>query len=160
MHQFQPENNPFDAGQAMFRMWSDFMTKMAAAPSSISAASTPPDAAREVRSAILNAWSEYWQQFMRSKEFLETLKQSTDSAVQTRKQFNEWLGQFQHEFQGVSRQDIDQLMRMMRHVEQRSVDGLERVVDQLERVADRLEALEKRLSKPNKQSGNRQQNDE
>lgn len=143
--------NPFDVGQSMFRAWTDFMTKMMAAPMPFSSAGSPPDAAREIRSNMLNAWADYWQQVMRSPEFLETMKQSVDSSVQWRKQFNDFLGQMQHELQGVSRQDVDQIMRMMRHVEQRSVDGMERVTDQLERIVDRLEAIEKRIPKRRKQ---------
>src|SRR5690242_1979473 len=115
-------SNPFDAGLSFMRMWSDLASKMMTAGMPFSPESTPPEAARDYRDAMLKYWGDFWQQFLRSPAFLDMMRQSLDASVQARKQFNDYFGQMHHDFQGVSRQDIDQLMRALRHVEQRSVD--------------------------------------
>lgn len=142
-----PFQNPLEMGQAMMRAWADLAGKMMTAGLSVPPESTPPDAARDLRSNILGAWADSWQQFFRSPMFLEAMRQFLDLNVQARKQFNEFLGQVQHEAQGVSRQDVDHLMRAMRHAEQRSVDGLERISSQLDDITHRLGCMEKQLNK-------------
>jgi septal ring factor EnvC (AmiA/AmiB activator) len=137
--------DPLDLGQGMMRAWTDLASKMMTAGLSLSPESTPPEAAREIRSNLLSAWADHMQQFFRSPMFLEAMRKNLDFNVQARKQLNEYLGQVQHEFQGVSRQDVDHLMRAMRHVEQRSVDGLERISSQLDDLSQRLDCLEKQL---------------
>ncbi len=93
---------------------------------------------------MLKASADWWQQWLRSPEFLDGMRQAFDASVQMRRQFNDFLGQMHHDMQGVSRQDVDQLMRAMRHVERRAVDGLDRIAEQLEEIVRRLEALEHR----------------
>jgi len=66
--------------------------------------------------------------------------------VQLRKQMNEMLGNWQHSMQAASRQDVDEIMLSIRHLEQRLVDGLERVSSQ-------LEALSARISRPSRREG-------
>ena len=53
--------------------------------------------------------------------------------------------------QGVSRQDVDQIMLALRHMERRMVDGMERLSEQLDALDQRLEKLE-RKSNGNKRS--------
>ena len=151
---FKGPFNPVDAAMPMMRMWTDMATKMMSAAQSLSPETPAPEAARDLRSAMLGAWTDAWNQYLRSPDFLEWMRRSVDIAVQGRKQVNDWLGQMQHEMQAVSRQDLDQLMRAMRHIEQRSVDGLERISDQLDDLAERINCLEKHLSKKNR--GDRQ----
>jgi hypothetical protein len=83
---------------------------------------------------------------MRSPEFLDSWKQTIDGAIQFRRQMNESLGRMHHELQGTSRQDIDQLMMALTHVERRLVDTVERVGDQLEGLAERIGSLERKAA--------------
>jgi hypothetical protein len=128
----------FDGGTGLLRMWSDCMTRMMqAAPNPPE--STPPEAMRRMRATMLDTWAEWWDQWLRSPQFLEMMKQSMAGSVQARKEVNDLLGQMHHEFQGPSRQDIDQLMLTIRRMEQRVVDGVERVSAQLEELSARLD---------------------
>lgn len=116
------------------KMWTEFANKAFAAATSVPPGTTPPDAARQFRSAFLHAWAAYCDEFMRSSEFLELMKQSMRNAIEFRQQLNQFLGRMHHEFQGTSRQDVDQLMLAIRHVEQRLTDSMDRLsarVDQL-----------------------------
>jgi len=131
----------FSQNAQMFaKFWTDFATKMAAAGFAAAPGSTPPDATRQVRAAIFKAMGEACDEFMRSVQFQEMMKQSLANAVQFRKQLNEWLGQMHHEFQGTTRQDVDQMMQVMEHLERRMADGFDR-------LSARLDGLEKRQSR-------------
>jgi hypothetical protein len=136
------QQSPFPGPDMFTRMWSDFATQMMRAGTAFSPTSTPPQAAREMRAALFKAWSDYCDQFMRSQEFLGMMQQSLAASIQARKQLNDFLGQVQHEFQGASRHDVDQIMLSMRHMERRFVDAMERLSEQLDRLGERLERME------------------
>jgi hypothetical protein len=93
-----------------------------------------------MRSAALDEWARMWDQFLRSPQFLTMMQQSLAGSVQWRKQWNDWLGEVQHQFQGASRQDVDQLMLGLRHLEQRMVDVTEKLNARLDELTERLDA--------------------
>ena len=144
---FAEATRQFTQGQNQFlKMWTDFAGKMATAGVSFSPEATPPDAARDMRSAFFKAWSEHCEQYMRSPEFLDSWKKAMDGAIEFRREMNQSLGRMHHEFGGTSRQDVDHLMQAMSHLERRLVDNQERATQTIEQLADRLEALEKKLA--------------
>lgn len=125
-----------------FQMWSDTWGRMLEAGMP-QAPDSGPDAFRQTRAEMLDAWGDYFQRFMRSPEFLDGLKQMFDMNVAARRRMNDTLGQMQDNLQMASRQDVDQLMRAMRHLEHRLIDGIERISCQQEEFNQRLEALER-----------------
>lgn len=125
------------------RMWTEFAEKMVAA-STPNAGNSFPDLTRQLRSTMFKTWSDYWDQAMRSPQFLDGMKQSMNSALEARKLFNDFWGRVQHEFQAASRQDIDQIMLGLQHLERRIVDSSDRLASQIRQLRRRLEALEKR----------------
>ncbi|MFZ5831970.1 MAG: hypothetical protein ACOY3P_17945 [Planctomycetota bacterium] len=139
----------FGGADLWTKMWRDFATSATQAGMAFSTGSSPPDAARQMRSALFSAWTAYCDQFMRSEEFRQMMKQSLSAAIDFRRQMNDFLGQMQHEFQGATRQDVDQLMRSMQHVERRVVDSLERVSSQIDELGERLARLERRRTDKN-----------
>lgn len=137
----QQQTDSFKQNAEIFtKFWTDFANKMGAAGFAVAPGATPPDATRQVRGAIFKAMGETCDEFMRSPQFQEMMKQSLASSIQFRKQLNEWLGEMQHGFQGTSRQDVDELMQVMKHLEHRMSDGFER-------LSARLGNLEKRQPK-------------
>ena len=137
----------FTQGQNQFqKMWTDFASKMGMAGVSFSPDTTPPDAARAMRSTFFKAWSEYCEQYMRSPEFLDSWKKAMDGAIQFRRQMNQSLGQMHHDFGGTSRQDVDHLMQSMTHLERRLVDSQERAAASVEKMAKSIAALEEKLA--------------
>jgi len=130
------------------QMWADFIKRSADAGFSFKPDAPPPEAARSVRDATLKAWAQWWDEYLRSPQFVQTMKQSMDAAIQARKQMNDWMGKAQHEMGGASRQDIDQLMLTLRHVEQRIADAAERLGDRLDALEARLDALDDNPPEP------------
>jgi hypothetical protein len=146
----EESGNPREPGDASFpgmdafaKMWSDFAAKMAAAGVAFTPGAAPPDASRQVRAAMFKAMGEACDEFMRSPQFQEMMKQSLNNSIQFRKQLNDFLGRMQHEFQGTSRQDVDSLMQVMEHVERRVTDSFERLSERLDELNERLERVEK-----------------
>ena len=130
------QGNWFDNGAQWMRGWFDFMTKMAEAATPFSLPASPPEAARQMRADMLQAWSQSFERFMRSPDFLQWMKSVLGANLQAQKQLNDALGQTQHRLQGASRQDIDELMRAVEHVE----DALRRMSAQIDDLGARLDA--------------------
>lgn len=123
-------------------LWTEMATRMAVAGLSATPGAPPPEAARQVRSAMFNAMSRFTDQFMRTPEFLELTKQTINGAIQLREQFNEMLTKLHHDFQGVALQDVECLLAGMHQLESRVVDRLEVVTQRLDEISKRLDALE------------------
>lgn len=124
------------------KMWSECAAKMTQAGGNLSPQAMPPEAMRSLRGTMLEAWSQSWDQFMRSPQFLEMMRQSMAGSVQWRKQMNDMMGNMQHQFQGASRQDIDEIMLGLRHLEQRMVDAVEDLSSRLDDLAVKFEPPE------------------
>lgn len=146
------EEDPFDnmtrrmtdAQNLFSKMWTDMGAKLMDAGMASAPGMPTPDGARQMRTAFFRAWADYCDELMRSPEFLETMKQSMAGAVEFRRQLNESLGRMHHEFQGTSRQDVDNLMQSMAQVERRVLNAVEGLSDKLEMVNARIDALEGR----------------
>lgn len=131
-------NPVFEQAQRFTEMWTDFATKMATTGLSVEPDAPPPDATRQVRGAIFRAMSEWADQFLRSPEFLQMVKQGFDRSMDFRQQMNDMLTTVQHNFQGVARQDVDNLLMAVHHLETR-------LLDRVEQLSSRLDEIEKRL---------------
>jgi hypothetical protein len=127
---------------AFIKMWGEFANKMGAAGVAFAPEATVSDASRQVRTAMFRAMSEACDEFMRAPQFQDMMKQSLSASIQFRKQLNEFLGRIHHEFQGTSRQDVDQLMEVIGHVERRVMDSFERLSSRLDELSARLERIE------------------
>ncbi len=116
------------------RMWMDMFSKM---PGGNGSAETfPTDAARQMRDNYLQSLSRQSEEFMRSPQFLDMMKQSTDAAIAFRQQVNEMLVRTHHALGGVAKPDVDGLLMAVRRCETR-------VLDKLDELSARIETLEK-----------------
>ncbi len=137
----------FPAADLFTRLWSEFAGKMMSSGMAFSPGNAAPEVSRDMRTAMFRAWSDYCDQYMRSPEFLEMMKQSLGASLEARKQLNDFLGRVQHEFQGASRQDVDQMMSTLQHLEQRIVDRLDDMSAEFAQLQQRMQAIEKMTSK-------------
>jgi hypothetical protein len=126
----------------LFKAWSDLATKMMTAGWSVPPMASPPDMGRQLRANYLGAWSEFFDRWMRSPEFLEATRQSLSGGVEVRKQLNEFFGRLQNAFQAVSRQDFDQLIERVRGLEDRVLRDTQEILSRLEEIQARLDAGE------------------
>jgi len=122
------------------RMWVDFMSRMMSAGTSLAPEAMPPEMARSMRSAMFQAMSQYAEDFMRSPQFLEMMKQSADTTILFKKMLNDSLGQVQFEFQNASRADVDALVARLRRLEARLLERFDELSLRLERLEGRTAA--------------------
>ena len=138
--------------QQFAQMWLEFATRMAAAGAAASSESAPSDAAKQMRDGYFQMLSQNAEQFMRSPQFLEMMKRSTDTAVTLRKQANDFLAEAHHAIGGLARPDVDSLLMAVRRCETRVLDKLDEIhskVNDLEgRLAPRCARVWRRWTEP------------
>lgn len=119
-----------DQTAAFQHIWVDAMSKMLHTTCAFGPSSAPPEVLKEIRGGILQALAKAWEEFMRSPQFLESMKQWMDSAIAFRKMSNEFMASARNELQGTSREDIDTIMLAIRHLEKRLLDRIDQVAAQ------------------------------
>ena len=127
----------FDGGnptEQFTKFWSDMMAnagKFGGQPPP-----PAPDAAmKQMRRAFFDAWAAQCEEFMRSEQFLDSMKKSMDNALAFKQQMNEFFTKHLHDAQMPARSDTDSILLVLRSLE-------ERVLTKLEDLAARVERLE------------------
>lgn len=126
-----------EQGAAFQKIWLDSMSRLMQAAFTFSPNATPPELMREIRNGILKALGETWNEFLRSPQFQESMKQCMDNAVAFRKLTNEYMSKVHKEMQTPSRDDIDAVQLNVRHLETRVLDRLEELAKQIEGLKQR-----------------------
>jgi hypothetical protein len=93
--------------------------------------SAPPETLRQIRAGILQNMAQSWEEFLRSPQFLDGMRQWMENAIAFRKIGNEFLGRVRNDLQAPSRSDIDTIMLAVRHMEKRVLDRLDQISAQI-----------------------------
>jgi hypothetical protein len=123
---------------AFQKIWAESMSRLMQSAFTFTPGSPPPEVVQQIRSGIFQALAESWQEFMRSPQFLEGMKQWMENAVTFRKTTNDFLAKVRNEMQAPSREDIDTVMLSLRHLETRLLDRLENLAGQLSQLNGKL----------------------
>jgi hypothetical protein len=110
---------------AFQKIWMKSMSKVMQTAFTFGSDSPPPDVLRQIRSGIFQALAQSWEEFMRSPQFTESMKQWMDTAINFRKMSNDFMAKVRNEMQAPSRDDIDTVMLTVRHMEKRLLDRME-----------------------------------
>ena len=140
-----------DQGAAFQKIWLESMSKLMQTACTFTPNSTPPELMREIRNGIFQALSESWNEFLRSPQFQENMKQWMDNAIAFRKLSNDFMGKVRKEMQAPAREDIDTILLNVRHMENR-------ILDRIEDLSKEVEALKRPSSAarpPSRQTKNR-----
>jgi hypothetical protein len=116
---------------AFQRIWTESMTKLMQAASVFTPGSAPPELLKEIRSGILNALARSWDEFLRSPQFQDAMKEWMDQAVAFRKMTQDIMNRTRKEMQAPSSNDIDAIMLSVRHMETRILNRLEALEQQI-----------------------------
>ena len=116
---------------AFQKIWTESFTKLMQAASSFGPNSAPPELLREIRSGILTALSKSWDEFLRSPQFQDSMKQWMDQAIAFRKTTQDVLSRARREMQAPTSNDIDAIMLSVRHMETRILSRLEALEQQV-----------------------------
>lgn len=130
------QNERVNGSDVFTKFWTDYMSRMGSAGVPMPSMPDSSESARQMQRMLFEAMAKYADDFMRSPQFLEAMKQSLDNALAFRHQINEFLTHALHSAQSPSRSDVDELVALVRNVE--------------ERILDRVEAMERRLDQRSK----------
>ncbi len=117
------------------RFWVDLISKMSTAGFGPTASTAQDDSLKRMRQAFFDAWAKHCDEFLHSQAFLDMMKKSLDSALAFKQELNEFLTKALHEQQMPARSDTDSILLVLRSLE-------DRVLDRLERLSERVEKLE------------------
>ena len=129
----QSEN--FARNTAAFqKIWTDTLSRMMKAAFTVTPDSVPPEILRQIRNGIFQALAESWNEFLRSPQFQESMKEWLDRAIAVRKMTNDLMVKVRKEMQAPVRDDVEAIALAVRHMETKvlhRVDELSRQVDAL-----------------------------
>src|SRR6516164_3090165 len=91
---------------AFQKIWMETMSRMMQTAFTVSPNSPTPEVLRQMRSGIFQALAQSWEEFMRSPQFLEGMKQWMETAIAFRKITSDFLAKARNEMQAPSRDDI------------------------------------------------------
>ncbi len=123
---------------AFQKTWTESISKMMQAAFTVAPESPPPEILRQIRAGILQALAGSWDEFMRSPQFLEGMRQWMEQAIAFRKMSNDFMARVRNELQSPSRDDIDTIMLTVRHMESRLLDRVEKLAAQVNELSARL----------------------
>lgn len=126
-----------EQGTVFQKIWLESMSKLMQAAFTFSPNSTPPELLREIRNSILQALGESWNEFLRSPQFQQQMKEWMDNAVAFRQMSSDFMAKVRKEMQAPSRDDIDAVLLNVRHLETRLLDRLEILSKQVEELKQR-----------------------
>ncbi len=118
-------NKTAEEAAAFQKIWIETMSKLVQAGFTISPSSPPPEMARQVRAGMFQALASSWDEFMRSPQFLEGVRQWMENAITFRRLTNDFMARVRNELQAPSRGDIDTIMLTVRHMEKRLLDRMD-----------------------------------
>jgi hypothetical protein len=110
---------------AFQRIWLETISRTLQMGFTISPTTPPSELARQVRSGIFEGMANSWEHFMRSPQFLTTVRQWTENAIAFRKLSHDLMARVRTELQAPSRNDIDSIMMTVRHMEHRLLNRLD-----------------------------------
>jgi hypothetical protein len=142
------DQNQNASSQAFLKIWMESFSKMAQAAMSFSPETAPPELLREMRAGILQALTQSWDEYLRSPQFMQGMKEMMDNAVAFRKLSTEFLTKARHETGGVAQEDFDGLVVAVRRLEARILERLEALSVEITALGRRLEKLESPPAKP------------
>jgi hypothetical protein len=120
---------------AFQKIWADTFNKMLQLGVTFSPESAPPEFVRQMRSSIFQAMAQSWDEFLRSPQFLDGMKQWMESAIAFRQMSNDVLSRAHESAQTPGRNDVDAILQAIRHLEQRLGDKIEEIESRLPQAA-------------------------
>ena len=149
-------NKAAEQTAAFQKMWVDSMTSVMQTAFSGSPNSPPPEVLKQIRAGMFQALAQSWEEFMRSPQFLDGMKQWMEGAINFRKLSNDFMAKVRNETQAPSRDDIDTIMLAVRHMEKRLLDRIEQLAAQVNALdGHETAAASKKAAAPRKSAANR-----
>ena len=146
-------NNSFTGADPYTRLWSDMMGGMTA--TSMSAPPGSLEMIERMRTTFFDVLSKHADEFLRSEQFLTAMKRSVDDTLAFRQQINELLSKSLESMQMVSSADVEEVVQLVRSMDQRMSDKLEEITERIERLEQSVDRSSKQARSGNKPTAKR-----
>lgn len=131
----------YDQAAEFTKLWCELVSKVTTAGLSLSPNGSPAEAVRQARDAAFKGVEETLIEYMRSPQFLESMKQGLDATTTARKTFNDFLTRTHHELQIPAKEDIDIIIERLRDLEEKMARRMDALATRLDEIGERLDAL-------------------
>jgi uncharacterized protein YdcH (DUF465 family) len=140
-------NKYFDEVAAFQKLWTDSFANMASVWSQFSPGSPPPDEMRKMRGGMLKVLADTWDEYMRTPQFMEMMKASLNGALDLKRLASDGMNRVHEQFKTPSKEDIDEVLLAIRHVERRILDRLEGLDDRVAKLDEKIDKVDQRIAK-------------
>jgi hypothetical protein len=140
-------NKGFDQVAAFQKLWMDSFANMTSVWSQFSPGSPPSDEMREMRGGMLKVLAETWDEYMRTPLFMEMMKASLNGALDLKRLASDGINRVHEQFKTPSKEDIDEVLLAIRHVERRLLDRLEGLDDRVANLDQKIDKIDQRIAK-------------
>jgi len=137
----------FEQVAAFQKLWTDSLADMSSAWSQFSPGSPPADEMRKMRGGMMQVLAETWDAYLRTPQFMEMMKASLNGALDLKRLARDGMNRVHEQFENPSKNDIDDVLLAIRHVERRLLDRLEGLDDRVANLDEKIDKLEQRISK-------------
>jgi hypothetical protein len=125
----------------------DSLANMTSVWSQFSPGSPPADEMRKMRGGMMQVLAETWDAYLRTPQFMEMMKASLDGALDLKRLARDGMNRVHEQFEHPSKNDIDDVLLAIRHVERRLLDRLEGLDDRVANLDEKIDKVEQRISK-------------
>jgi hypothetical protein len=140
-------NEAFDQVAAFQKLWIDSFANMAGIWSQFSPWSPPFDEMRKLRGGMLKVLAETWDEYMRTPQFMEMMKASLNGALDLKRMARDGINRVYEQFESPTKEDIDDLLLAVRHVERRLLDRLEELDNRVANLDEKFDKVDQRIAK-------------
>ena len=140
-------NKAFDQVAAFQKLWTDSFANMTSVWSGFSPGSPPLEEMRKMRGGMLKVLAETWDEYMRTPLFMEMMKASLNGALDLKRMAREGMNRVHEQFENPSKQDVDDVLLSIRHVERRLLERLEGLDDRVASLNERIDNLNEGIAK-------------
>jgi len=131
-------NQQSSTSDAFTQMWLDMMSQFG---TGLAGAGAPAGEAfgRQLRKSFFDAWARYWEEFLGSEAFLESMKKGMESSLAMKEQMDRVVRQAMEGSPLASASESEAMIQALRRIEE-SLHG------QLRSLTDRVAALEEQVA--------------
>ncbi len=122
------DNHTQNATDTFTQFWGDMLSRMnAQAGGSSGAGQMSPEASRQMQRLFFDAMAKFFDDFMRSEQFLGMMKETMDRSLALKQQVDQFLTQLHRGTQTPAKADVDDISGLLRSIEANVLDRLERL---------------------------------
>jgi hypothetical protein len=129
------------------KLWMDSFANMAGVWSQFSPGSPPIDEMRKMRGGMLQVLAGTCDEYMRTPQFMEMMKAWLNGALELKRLARDGMNRVHEQFENPSKQEIDDVLLAIRHVERRLLDRLEGLDDRVANLNEKIDKVDQRLVK-------------